>query len=252
VFQDKDNWLLYSVNGLVTPYSKNKAGKPYQSKDLVGGICFVAIDNNIYYCDSQNSVLRKLNSKYETVASIGSTTGKMKFNPTDIVKLKDDLYYIIDNHNHRILLWNPKDMQFKGTWGENGLGRGQLRHPFSAVVDKYNMLQVTEVMNTRIHVFAPNGRSIRELATWGVEPGQTFRPKGLAILNDKYLVVSDGYLGVLQVFDIYGDFVGVITDESGNVRRYSSPTRIRAYGDMVAVLDYYDHILEIISITGLK
>ncbi|MDR2884685.1 MAG: hypothetical protein LBV09_06210, partial [Deferribacteraceae bacterium] len=35
VFQNEDNWLLYSVMGIVTPYSNNKAGKSYQSKDLV-------------------------------------------------------------------------------------------------------------------------------------------------------------------------------------------------------------------------
>lgn len=252
VFQDKDNWLLYSVNGKITPYSKQKAGKPYQSKDLVGGICFVEIDKNYYFCDSANKMLHKLNSKYEFVSTINSTTGKMRFDPTDIVKGSNELYYVIDNDNHRIMLWNPKDMKFTGEWGKLGLDRGLLRYPFSAVVDSHNLLYVTEVLNTRVQMFAPNGRSTFDIGTWGVEPGQLYRPKGLALLNDKYLVVSDGYLGVLQIFDTYGNFVGVVSDENGKIRRYSSPTRIRAYGDMVAVLDYYDHVLEIISITGLK
>lgn len=252
VFQDKDNWLLYSVMGKITPYSKNKAGKPYQSKDLVGGICFVELDKNYYLCDSENKLLHKLNSKFEVISTVKSTTGKMRFDPTDIVKVNDGLYYIIDNDNHRILLWNPKDMKFTGEWGRSGTDRGSLRYPFSAVVDNHDLLYVTEVMNTRVQMFSPAGRSTFEVGGWGVNPGQFYRPKGIAMLNDKYLVVSDGYLGVLQVFDLYGNFVGVVSDDNGKVRRYSSPTRIRAYGDNVAVIDYYDHTLEILSITGLK
>jgi hypothetical protein len=252
VFQDKDNWLLYSVNGKVIPYSNNKAGRPYQSRNLRGGICFVEIDKNFYFCDSQGGALRRLNSNYQVTATIESTTGNRKFNPTDVVKVRDDLYYIIDNNNHRIHSWNPQTGEFTNAWGEMGLGRGQLRFPFSAVVDNNRILYVTEVMNTRIQAFAINGRAVFTIGLWGVEPGQLFRPTGLALLHDRYLVVSDGYLGVLQIFDLYGNFVGVVTDERGNVRRYGVPTRIRAFDDLVAVLDYYEHTLEIISITGLK
>ncbi len=253
IFKSKDNWLLYSaVEGRVTEYDRNRPGKVYKSQDLKDGICFVELDRSIYFCDSRNRALRQLNTDYSLIRTIRAAPAGALFDPTDIVKANMYLYYVVDNDNHRILLMTPQDGRFTNQWGRMGYDRGMLRYPFSAVVDNANLLYVTEVLNTRVQMFAPTGRGTLEIGSWGVEPGQLYRPKGLALMHNKYLIISDGYLGVLQIFDVYGNFVGVITDEQGKVRRYASPTRIRAYDDRLAVLDYYDNVFEVISIPGLK
>ena len=253
IFRSADNWLLYSyVEGKVTEYNGNKPGKVYQSQNLKDGVCLVELDGAIYFCDSKNRSLRLLNKDYSLIRTIRAAPDRAPFDPTDVVKVNAGLYYVVDNDNHRILLMTPQDGKFADQWGGMGIGRGRLRYPFSAVVDKTSLLYVTDVLNTRVQMFAPNGRGTLEIGDWGVEPGQFYRPKGLALINDKYLVVSDGYLGVLQVFDVYGTFIGVVADERGAVRKYSSPTRIRAYGNRIAVLDYYEGLLEIISLSGLQ
>jgi len=253
IFKNSDDWLLYSaVEGRITEYKENRAVKIYESQYLKDGICFVELDRSIYFCDSKNRVLRQLNTDYTLIRTISAAPGRAPFDPTDIVKGNTYLYFVVDNDNHRILLMTPQNGDFTGQWGQMGYDRGMLRYPFSAVFDNANLLYVTEVLNTRVQMFAPTGRSTLEIGSWGVEPGQLYRPKGLALMHNKYLIVSDGYLGVLQIFDVYGTFIGVVADEQGNIRRYSSPTRIRAYGDRLAVLDYYDNLFEVITIQGLK
>jgi hypothetical protein len=255
IFRSASSWLLYSyVEGKITEYEGGRAVRSRKSPDLQGGICFVMLDKSIYFCDSNNGALRQLKPDYTLLRTIRATAGAggKRFNPTDVVRANNNLYYIVDNANHRVLLMNPQDGKITNQWGRMGIDRGFMRYPFSAVVDNTNLLYVSEVLNTRVQMFAPTGRSTMEIGGWGIDPGQFFRPKGLALINNKYLIVSDGYLGVLQAFDLQGNFVGVITDASGNVRRYASPTRIRAFGDRLAVLDYYNNVFEVLSISGLK
>jgi hypothetical protein len=67
---------------------------------------------------------------------------------------------------------------------------------------------------------------------WGVDRGQMYRPKGVAIDAQDRIYVSDGYLGVIQVFNKNKKFKGVLGDTSGFMAKFKSPTGIYVDGNM--------------------
>ena len=56
-------------------------------------------------------------------------------------------------------------------------------------------------------------------------PGQLFRPKGVAVWDNR-VFVTDSYLGSVQVFDLNGDFLGALTDAAGAAMKFTTPTGI--------------------------
>jgi sugar lactone lactonase YvrE len=83
-----------------------------------------------------------------------------------------------------------------------------------------------EVINTRVKVLDPEGNYITNIGSFGVETGQLYRPKGVAIDPADRVFVSDSYLGVIQVFDREGRFLFVLGDEKGDVKKFKTPTGI--------------------------
>ena len=83
------------------------------------------------------------------------------------------------------------------------------------------------MINTRVQVLNPEGAFVSFIGGWGVEKGQFFRPKGVAVDKDGRVFVSDSYLGVIQVFDAYGDFLAAVGDPvTGAVKKFKTPCGI--------------------------
>jgi DNA-binding beta-propeller fold protein YncE len=62
------------------------------------------------------------------------------------------------------------------------------------------------------------------IGKWGVDRGQFYRPKGVALDKKERIYVSDSYLGVVQVFKRYRKFLGVLGNGDGEVVRFKTPT----------------------------
>ena len=52
-----------------------------------------------------------------------------------------------------------------------------------------------------IQIFERNGNVLTVAGSWGVLPGQLFRPKGVAVDATGAIYVSDSYMGLIEVFD---------------------------------------------------
>ena len=61
---------------------------------------------------------------------------------------------------------------------------------------------------------------------WGIQKGELFRPKGIAIDAKGNLFVSDSFLGVVQMFDPKGHFLSVLSDKEGKIHRFTTPARL--------------------------
>ena len=82
-----------------------------------------------------------------------------------------------------------------------------------------------DVINTRVQVLNPDGLFVTFIGGWGVEKGEFFRPKGVAIDQNNRVYVSDSYLGVIQIFDSEGEFYAVVSDPAkGTVKKFKTPT----------------------------
>ena len=73
----------------------------------------------------------------------------------------------------------------------------------------------------------PEGLFVSFVGGWGVEKGQFFRPKGIAVDKEGRIFVSDSYLGVIQAFDSLGDFQAAVADATiGKIKKFKTPTGI--------------------------
>lgn len=134
--------------------------------------------------------------------------------------------YVVDNDNHRVIIYDLQSMKFLRSEGVMGMEKKEFRYPFMIDMDSSGNLYIVEVINTRVKVLDPEGAYLTSIGSFGVEPGQLYRPKGVAIDPAGRVFVSDSYLGVIQVFDGQGRFLWVLGDESGTIIKFKTPTGI--------------------------
>ena len=63
-----------------------------------------------------------------------------------------------------------------------------------------------------MQAIAPSGDFLNFIGDWGVEKGEFYRPKGVAVDDKGRVLVSDSYLGVIQVFTSTGAFHAALGD----------------------------------------
>ena len=72
----------------------------------------------------------------------------------------------------------------------------EFRFPFLLDMDQEGNIYVVEAINTRLQVLNTEGKYITTIGGWGVEMGEFYRPKGVAVDTKNRVFVSDSYLGV--------------------------------------------------------
>ena len=181
----------------------------------------------VYIADSGNHRVQIFTPEGIFIAEIPLPSGKEKpSDPTDVVVDETrNRCYIVDNDNHRIMVYNLANFKLIQTYGTPGTNKLAFRYPFSITLDKDNYLYIVDVINTRVQVLNPEGLFVAFIGGWGVEKGEFFRPKGVAIDQKNSVFVSDSYMGVIQVFDATREFYSVVTDENNSsVKKFKTPT----------------------------
>lgn len=219
---------VFDYNGKFL-FQFGKDGSSEGSLDTPVGLGIDGSDN-LYVCDSQNARIVVFDSKggYLRDFDIQKKEGMVKPDPVDIVIDDSKGYvYITDNSNMRMLVYT-KAGKYIGEWGEKGEGEGSFRYPatLSFSPDK-RLVYVVDVLNTRVQAFnSDTGKFIRQIGSWGVLPGEMFRPKGVAVDKKGRVYVTDSYMDVIQVFDDQADFQYVLGNGSKKIQRFTSPASI--------------------------
>ncbi len=179
----------------------------------------------LYIADSGNSRIQIFlpDGSFLNEIHVELFKGK-KSDPTDVaVDSAGTKAFVVDNENHCILTYDLKTRLPLEVFGQAGIERMEFRYPF--MISKYNdkYLYVVDVINTRVQEMTDTGKFVRFIGDWGVEKGQFFRPKGVAVDASGLVYVSDSYMGVIQVFD-EGVFHSVIGDTvKGELHRFTTP-----------------------------
>jgi hypothetical protein len=99
------------------------------------------------------------------------------------------------------------------------------------------------VINTRVQVLNPDGLFVNFIGGWGVEKGEFFRPKGVAIDKKDRIYVSDSYVGVIQIFTATGQFYAAIGEPaSGKVKKFKTPVGLFIDGaDRLYVVEMFSN-----------
>ena len=183
----------------------------------------------VYIADSGNRRVQVFNSTGSFISQIRvPPKDDNPADPTDVaVNEAGNRLYVVDNDNHYILAYDLSTLEQIKTFGMPGIEKREFRYPFLAALDKEKYLYITDVINTRVQVFNPDGLFVMVIGGWGVEKGKFFRPKGVAVDKLNRLFVSDSYMGVIQVFLSSGDFYSVLGDpEKGAVKKFIKPMGI--------------------------
>ncbi len=188
----------------------------------------ISPDEKVYIADSGNHRVQVFASdgKPMDIITLPSAPSGTPPDPTDaVMDPARSRIYIADNDNHYILVYNLISRSFEATWGGPGQGERQFRFPFLMDISPQGYLLIVEPINTRVQVLNPSGKFVNFIGGWGVKPGQLFRPKGVAVCEDR-VFVTDSYLGSIQVFDMSGAFLGVLADNGGVPMKLTTPTGI--------------------------
>jgi DNA-binding beta-propeller fold protein YncE len=186
----------------------------------------VGASGKLYVADTGNHRLQILDPTGRFLAKIDLPPRNEKpADPTDLVVNESaQACFVVDNDNHRLLHYDLGTLELKKILGTPGTKRGEFHYPFSIAQARGGELCVVEVLNTRVQVLTPEGLFVHFIGDWGVDRGQFYRPKGIAIDERDTVYVSDGYLGVVQLFDGSGRFLDLITDrDSSQAKHFTTP-----------------------------
>jgi DNA-binding beta-propeller fold protein YncE len=152
----------------------------------------------------------------------------------------------VDNENHRIVTLD-RDGNMLWSKGIMGRNREEFRFPFMLDLDRDGNIYVVEVINTRVQVLAPGGAHLRFIGDWGIEPGQLFRPKGVAVSPENEVFVTDSYLGVIQVFSREGKLLGAVGDATGKLAKFTTPVGIAVAGNRLYIIEMWNDRLLVLE-----
>ncbi|HIJ79686.1 MAG: NHL repeat-containing protein [Desulfobulbaceae bacterium] len=181
----------------------------------------------VYIADSGNQRVQVFSAGGEFLYQIElpAKDGKLA-DPTDVAVMADGSQcFVVDNDHHYILVYDLAGRKLINTFGGPGIDKWEFRYPFQLSLYKEKYLYIVDVINTRVQVLTTEGKFFTFIGEWGVERGEFFRPKGVAVDHTGHAFVSDSYMGVVQVFDGgTGAFRSVVGDgETGGVKRFKTP-----------------------------
>lgn len=233
-------YVLDGVNNRVEVFSydgkfKFAFGKEGSGKGEFNSPLGLDVDNTgkIYVADSRNHRVQIFNAKgkYLEEFSLQNRRTNKPPDPTDVLVFTprdgDELLYVVDNDNHRVLVFDKDTLKFKFEFGRHGFEEaGSFRYPFKLAHDRQENIYVVDVLNTRVQKFSKDGKFDRKIGRWGIQEGTFFRPKGIAVSADEKVYVSDGYMGVVQVFRSEGSYHSVLAEHPRLEKKFKTPIHI--------------------------
>ncbi len=188
-------------------------------------------DGRLFVADPPNRCIKiyDKNGLYITSLKAPQKDALKPFDPVDAaVDTTLNRCYVVDNDNHRIVLFDLDKPSVIDIRGKNGEKPGEFQYPFLCSMDTQSTLYVVDVLNTRVQAFNTQGRTMSIIGKWGVDRGEFYRPKGVTVDNRDRIFVTDSYLGVVQVFKRFRTFIGVLADQKGTMLRFNTPVGIHA------------------------
>ena len=256
-------WVLDGVNSRVVGFSSQgkyltqfgrKGSNPGEFKSPLG----LSIDSRgfLYVADSKNHRIQILDERGNQRLEVYIAPDKYGClsDPTDILLDEEkQRVVVVDNDNHRVLIYswnyqlselesaadneieaetlpkkdkNPSSFQLISEIGGIAYEEANFRYPYTACIDTAGNIYVTDVINTRVQVFTPEGNFIRSIGEWGIEKGQFFRPQSICIDRQERIFVGENYnkIGLIQGFDLQGNLLGIIGDSQKEKIRFQVPS----------------------------
>lgn len=182
----------------------------------------------ILVADRGNKKIRVFNSDGILQKTIGTKFGENRYTPIDVaVDSKGKRMFVTTSAPFHQILVLDADGKLQSIWGSAGSNNGEFRFPATIAVNpEDDEIYLVDVLNTRVQAFDMEGRFVVTVGSWGVTPGKLFRPKGVALMKDNSVLISDSYLGVVQLYDSDTRFRAVLGVD-GQIARFNTPTGLQ-------------------------
>ncbi|MEQ1858500.1 MAG: peptidyl-alpha-hydroxyglycine alpha-amidating lyase family protein [Chthoniobacteraceae bacterium] len=172
-------WILNAIAPHVQVYSSEGALLDSWGHAGFKNPHFLRIDpeGNLWAADYGAHVVMKFTPKGELLLTLGTPgvagADETHFNrPTDIAITPKGELFVTDGYGNNRVVHFDATGKFIKSWGELGVGAGQLSQPHSIAVDSRGLIYVAERNNCRIQVFDQNGKALAQwrnlINPWGL------------------------------------------------------------------------------------
>ncbi|CAF4815581.1 unnamed protein product, partial [Rotaria sp. Silwood1] len=164
---------------------------------------FIDIYGNLYVVDNYNDRIQYFprgSTTATTVAGVTSNGGSSYSqlnNPSSIYVDANQIMYILDTSNCRVLRWTPGDPLGFPVAGDHGCGAAltQIDTSYSMFIDNQYNIYISEYANHRVTLWSPTNTSAGTLIAGGYGSGSTperlYRPWGIYVDSNQAVYVVD-------------------------------------------------------------
>ncbi len=164
-------------------------------------------DGTFYVVSYTSTQIQRLDSNFSVVGIVRG--GLQGFNrPFDIVESDEGQLFVSEYGANQVTRCSPSGERL-ATIGGSGVAPGRLLGPQYLATDSRGYLYVSEYGNRRVSKFDTEGNFVLTIGTRGPGFPGLEEPTGIAVQDDR-LYVADRSRGVLQVFDLTGNYMGAV------------------------------------------
>lgn len=170
-------------------------------------VAFSAIRKEIYVSDKWNHCIHVFDRSNNYLRKLCGEKKILK-SPEGIAVSPDDILFICDTGNDRVLAIDPLSANILTIYGITGR-RTELNLPTGVTVTK-DKVYIADNGNHRIKIYNIKGDKLEEIGAKGYERGQLKSPEVVVTDTFGYVLVGDSGNGRLQIFKPDGTFIRTI------------------------------------------
>lgn len=214
----------------------------------------VATDNagRIFITDSQTDKVSVLDAKGNLITQLNSPLPFKQ--PTGIaVDNERKKVYVVDTHNHCVLVFDLETLKYIKQIGKRGKEEGEFNFPSHMAVDNKGKIYIVDTMNGRVQIFDAEGKFIRAFGQFGDAPGMFARPKGIGVDSEGHIYVVDSAFNNIQVFDEEGNVLLAFASYGNDRGQMILPAGLAVdKDDYIYVVDSWNRRVEVFEYFGEK
>jgi YVTN family beta-propeller protein len=222
------------------------------------GIGFNPNSGNVWVANTRNNRLDEFppGGAASPLRLLGTRTGGGTANfywPMDVVFGPGGRMFVADTFNHRIQAFDVSPTSITHLWTTGGLGAGagEFNRPFSLTYDDTGAtprLLVADTRNTRVVSLNANTgawNGVLPIAK-GTAVGKIRSPRGIAVMADGSIWISDSSNNRIEKFNADGTFANVLVGGLGSANdRFNFPQRMRVAGGLLYVADAFNNRIQV-------
>ncbi len=163
--------------------------------------------------------------------------------PLDMIRTQEGNILVSESAGDRISLFSGKG-SFIRSFGEKGVGIGQMVGPQYLAEDDSGNIYVTDFGNSRVDVFDKDGKGLFYFGGKSAEFAGLKAPTGIAFAGGE-ICVADAVTGAVYRFDTAGNYTGLLCKEKSFIK----PESMKVWGGYIVVCDK-NHVYSVDVSTG--